>query len=268
MEHDLHISGIGNSTGDKFRNIRITGANSIDGDTECASFACSGAGNVNGSLKCTEFSCSGAGKVTKDLVCTGLMKVSGAVSVEGETVAETLKISGSYKTKQIKAVEVTASGMIGVSGDISAEKSVRSSGILNCGRDLIAEEIYIKGGIDVKGLINAEKTEIILHKNVKCHAGALGGAEITVRRYSDEESSSGVLGVINSIVNAFVPNGSEARFTVDAIEGDKISLEYTDAEIVRGHDITVGDGCDIKRVEYTGKVTYSESAKIGEMVEI
>ena len=52
------------------------------------------------------------------------------------------------------------------------------------------------------------------------------------------------------------------------IEGDLISLENTKADVVRGNDITIGDGCEIGTVEYTGKVTYSENAKIGQMTEI
>jgi len=52
------------------------------------------------------------------------------------------------------------------------------------------------------------------------------------------------------------------RLKVDTIRGDTIELENTDAKSVLGKDITIGEGCDIDTVTYSGTLTVHPSAKV------
>ena len=59
--------------------------------------------------------------------------------------------------------------------------------------------------------------------------------------------------------------GFKRKFlTTNLIEGDKITLENTKCKIVRGHDIVIGPGCEIDKVEYTGKLTIDKDSTVGE----
>ena len=55
----------------------------------------------------------------------------------------------------------------------------------------------------------------------------------------------------------------EKRLTADLIEGDDIVLEYTTAKVVRGRNVSLGEGCDVEVVEYTGTFSRADDAKVG-----
>lgn len=265
---NLFISGVYSNNGGVYGDVNISGSGKLRGSTECKSFKTSGASSVEGELKCESFSCSGATKILGGVLCTGIMKTSGAISVENDVTAVELHVSGSGKYGGcVRAEElVSISGAIQARGNVESGKKVRLSGSARIDGDVIAEEITLSGGFDVTGLINGEKVEIILGRggNQK-KAGSVGGSEITVRCKKEDENFGAVLGFLEKL---FSSDNDVPTFETDVIEGDVINLENTKANVVRGKEINIGDGCEIGRVEFTGKVTYAENARIGEMVEI
>lgn len=46
-------------------------------------------------------------------------------------------------------------------------------------------------------------------------------------------------------------HGSVSCAQVGDIEGDDVDLEYTQADVVRGRRVRIGEGCSIGRVEYS-----------------
>jgi len=52
------------------------------------------------------------------------------------------------------------------------------------------------------------------------------------------------------------------RLNVELIEGDDIFLEATDAQIVRGSRVKVGNGCRIDTVEYSESLEVSPRATV------
>ena len=53
------------------------------------------------------------------------------------------------------------------------------------------------------------------------------------------------------------------------IEGDDVDLEYTQADVVRGRRVRIGEGCSIGRVEYSESLdawdgTVGEAVQTGE----
>lgn len=269
---NLYISGVYSNSGGVFGDISVTGSGKLNGNTECQSFRSSGASTVLGDLKCQSFSSSGSTKITGRMDCGGEMKTSGALAVEGDAAAKEVRISGSGRfAGEVKAEElISVSGAVYCEKSIVSEKTVRVSGSAKSGGDLVAENINLSGSFDIRGLINGEVIEIVLGggSGVK-KAGAVGGSRITVKRKREDEEGI-VYSIITSIEKALFPSKCETNsvFVTDSIEGDVINIEYTNAKTVRGNDIAIGDGCRVDRVEYSGKVTYSDSATIGEMVEI
>ena len=61
---------------------------------------------------------------------------------------------------------------------------------------------------------------------------------------------------------------SHHRLTTGTIEGNRISLECTDAEIVRGQDVVIGKECKIGRVEYSGTLEIQDNAEVGQQVKV
>ncbi len=269
---NLNISGVYSNSGGVFGDISVTGSGKLNGDVECQSFRSSGASTVLGDLKCQSFGSSGSTKITGSVYCDGELKTSGVLAVEGDADAKEVRISGSGRF----AGNIKAENLVSVSGAVYCEKSivsgkdVRVSGSAKVNGDLAAEEIHISGSFNVRGTINGEVTEIVLGEGSgEKKAGSVGGRRVTVKRKREDEDGF-LYNIITSIEKTLFPSKCErnAAFVTDFIEADVICLEYTDAKLVRGNDITIGDGCNVGRVEYYGKVTFSDSATIGEMVEI
>lgn len=59
-----------------------------------------------------------------------------------------------------------------------------------------------------------------------------------------------------------------ASLKTTSIEADSVELENTTADTVRAVDVTLGDGCDIGTVEYSGTLTVSEKAKVGNVIKL
>lgn len=270
---DLIISGAGSVTGGTYNTVSVSGSGKIKGNVICKSYKTSGSSHLDGDLECESFGCSGAAKLNA-LKCEGTVRISGALSAGGGITAGEVGVSGSLSCGGELAGRdlVKVSGSVKCDGSITSGSEFRSSGKTLVKGGVSAETIYISGACDVGGLINGEVIEIALTHGNCCKAGAVGGAEITVKRRNESDGGNiieALRGFVVDVRKAFFPDrDAETYFETDTIEGDTISLEYTHANVVRGKDIIIGEGCKIARVEYTGKVTYSDAAEIGEMVEI
>lgn len=240
--NDAIISGSGSLSGGEYKNVRISGAGKVTGDLKCESFVCSGASTVEGSIECNNFACSGATKVKGELKSTGTVKISGATIIKGMVSADEIRSSGTFHS------ETT----------VSANSSANMSGSTRIDGDLEAENINISGIINISGLINGGNISISPSGNSR--AGSIGGTNITIKNTTPD--------YINFIAKLFSNRNTNFSLETDLIEGDKIEIFNTKAKLVRGGVVTVGDGCEVDRVEYSESITYSDHCKIGEMVEI
>lgn len=242
---NLTMSGANTVGGGEYNDVTMSGACRITSDTICNSFKCSGACKVEGTLECDSFEASGASKVFGKVSCGGLFKCSGATNVGGACVNK-LRTSGAFSS----------------GGSVEVKTLAKLSGTANIDGDLTSETIAVDGSISVKGDVNAESFNCEMSLSSKSNASTIGGSEVKiVRKISD-------FGVFAGIIRSIFGGSEKPIFTVDEIEADSIELEGVHARVVRGNDINIGSDCKIKRVEYTGKVTYADSAEIGELVEI
>lgn len=231
---ELKISGFGEAPGGSYSTVRINGGGKITGDVICSGeFVTNGSGDVAGSVQSASLHVNGTGRFMGD-VKTQKFKIHGTADIHGTTECTDLTVTGTADfINSVKAQSVKISGSARMKTDCTAER-FESSGLF-----------------EVDGLLNADHIDIHLHWS-KSRAGEVGGDYIMVRH-----GSKG----LNALRQIFSIN---PHFEAKSIEGTDINLESTKASVVRGRNVTIGNGCDIALVEYTGTLRKTGSARVGE----
>lgn len=229
---DLIISGSGRASGGKFKKVSISGSGEITSDVECEKLSISGSGHLQGRLSASRASISGSGKIDGDVDCKDEFKISGWANLDGNLKCGELKVSGdSHLGGSVDAEEVHISGSTKINGDCNAEK------------------FFTSGGFNIGGLLNAGTIELQLHP-WGSRVRDIGGEKISVFITP--------IGFIGNVFKAIFSAGHKYILQTGTIEGDDISLCKTKADVVRGANIKIGEGCEIGLVEYTG--TYEKAA--------
>ncbi len=181
----------------------------------------------------------GKGTITSALSCE-LVKVVGEGQFEANTAVDRYTLFGAASMKQsLKANVAKIYGNLDVAEGFHSEKAI-IKGWANVDGDMSVEKVQVTGGLRIKGLLNVgELTMNLQHDRSKIKE--IGGEKITVKSKS---------------LNPF---RATQRLDVTLVEGDKIYLENTTAEMVRGNEIVIGPNCEIRQVEYT--TTLKKSAK-------
>lgn len=214
---DLLINGYGTSNGGQFRNVQLNGKGTVNGDVECVDFECNGSGYVNGDIKAETVKISGSGKINGKIDAMH-MSIEGSGSIQQDATVKKMKISGK--------------GTVGrnVSGE---DMDIRGKAVIdgNCEVDTFKSE----GQFIVGGLLSADNMYIDIHG--ECKAKEIGGQTINIKY-----RKSPLSWLFKTI---FTP-----RLETELIEGDNINVEYTNTNIIRGNNVTIGPECEIGVVEY------------------
>lgn len=216
--------------------MKISGAG-IMGGGEFKNVSISGAGKVLGDISCESFKASGSSKVTGSVKCDGLA-ASGAAKI-----TKNVECSG----------EVRTSGAAMIGGSLSANE-IHSSGALYVGGDVTAESAHMSGGIKIKGLLNAERIEITFSEGSDLNIGQIGGGKLVIK--------------YRGLSIGLFKHLSGGCGHVSSIEADHVEIENISAETVRAIECVIGDGCVIDTVEYSGKLTVSETASVKTTVKL
>jgi cytoskeletal protein CcmA (bactofilin family) len=237
IKHDLKISGSAIASGGSYNNVVISGQGDINGDFDCVELKVSGASKLNGNVQ------AGSGKVM------------GTATITGDLKADDFKVGGFMQVRGNVEVKVfRVEGGLVVGNNFSAE-SLEIKGGLKVKNDCNAETFVSKGAFTVGGLLSGDSVNIVLYG--PCRAKEIGGENIEVHRASTFHIAQIVKSILSSL-------DLENGLVVDLIEGDDIYLEETKAKVVRGNNITIGDGCEIGLVEYKGKYEQTGNAKVKE----
>ena len=237
---DMKISGSGTSGGGMYNDVSISGSGKINGDLECINFRTSGSSKVIGALKAET------------------IKISGSAWVEGNVEVGEMKVSGSsHILGQVKSQSIKISGLTDIEGSLYGEE-VSISGALHIGKDCEVECFKAHGSFKIQGLLNAG--EVIVNLGGKCSVKEIGGEHIEIR--ISHLDNFFFKKVIDKMFN------SKGELTTDLIEGDLIYLENTNAKIVRGNHITIGEGCNIDLIEYSGEINVSSASIVREQKQI
>jgi len=237
---DIKISGSGTAGGGKYNEVSI-----------------SGSGKINGNLECVDFKTSGSSKVIGDLKA-GTIKISGSARIEGNVEVEEMKVSGSaHVTGQIKCQSIKINGSTHIGGNLYAEE-VTIAGSAHIEKNCEAECFKASGSFKILGLLNAGEINIRIGGN--CNVQEIGGEYIEIR----------VSPLDNSLFRKVIDKmfNTKGELTTSLIEGDEIYLQNTNAKIVRGNHITIGEGCNIGLVEYSGEIVISSDAVVNEQKKI
>lgn len=212
--------------------MRISGSSTMPGG-EYDRVSISGSGTVQGDLRCQSLSCSGSARVQGDVDCAGEVRSSGSSKVTGSITCESLSCSGAVKCE----------------GSILSRGLIHSSGAMKVSGSLEGGEVDVSGGLEAADIRCQE---------LRC-SGAMnvsGGGSIRI--YKPTQIS--LLGLFH---------GSVSCAQAGDIEGDDVDLEYTQADVVRGRRVRIGEGCSIGRVEYSESLdalpgTVGEAVQTGE----
>ncbi len=230
---NLIINGNGTAAGGDFDTVKINGSGKITGDVTCTDFSINGTGKAMGSVESDLVHVNGSGHIL-GAVKTDELKARGAATFDEDVSCESAYISGaSTFMKSLDAKKIRVSGSIKVEMDCSAD-NFSSSGLFQIGGLLSADTIDVKLGMIVST------------------AHEIGGESITIKTTPGRAKVRSFFGADRPLLET------------DAIEGNEITLESTRAKVVRGHNVSLGSGCDIDVVEYTGVLKKSGDAKAGE----
>ena len=186
-------------------------------------------------------SISGSGKVNGDMDVEK-MSVSGTVSIDGNLDANKINISGNSKVNgYVKSDEIVLAGAFKCTSKVECE-------IFNC-----------NGTFDVRDMLNAESIKVEV--SGRCSVSEIGCQSIQVKKGSSKGFLKGIFG--NKKVGI-----SDPKLVVDIIEGDDIEVENIIAKIVRGKNVTIGEGCDIQVVEYMENISINDKSNIREKNKI
>ena len=226
QKQEGNIAGSGNLPGGVYGNVKIAGSGSVNGDLEADEIEIAGSGNLMGSVKAKKLSTAGSCKIIGD-VEVGLIESAGSFNVEGDVVAHSIEAAGSYEAGRSLKAE-----LIKIAGSCQVEN------------DVMAEQFVLQGGFRVSGVINAGQVEIEL--SGRSHSREIRGSRIDVK----------------SKRSFFFWTRMGKHLNVELIEGDDISLEATNAHIVRGIRVKLGNGCQIDTVEYAESLEVSPKATV------
>lgn len=134
--------------------------------------------------------------------------------------------------------------------------SIKIYGDVKVGTNCEAEVFVCSGSFQIGEMLNAELVDITLYGN--CRVSEIGGKDIEVRINPKNFSILKML---------FAVGNRRRRLKADVIEGDNLYLEATDAKVVRGKNITIGEGCEIERVEYSDSLNVIKGGSVKEQIK-
>lgn len=234
--NDMKISGSGSITSGVYNDIKISGSGSILGDVTCNDVKISGSASSKGSIKANSLKVSGSSDFAKDVEVNEFLQISGSAKFEGNIKGGNINISGSCK----------------VNGNISGE-SIAVSGSISVGGNCEGTEVIVGGGANIKGLLSADRIKV---NSPSGYIKEIGGSDIRITN------------TYNSILFGFIKFNGKRELVSELIEGDFIELENVRCDLVRGHDVKIGENCIIKMVEYTGTLEIDKKSKVDNFVSV
>lgn len=227
-EYDTKILGDGSIGAGKYNNIKIMGNGTTLGDIECLDIKVMGNGEFRGKVDARKVKVMGDSTFYYDIKVKENIKILGDMTLEESLTGKYIKILGDLKVKKnLIFDEVNVLGAMKILG--------------NCEGNYF----YNKGEVIVEGLLSADKIEIEPRRFSRIEE--IGGSEIIIKK-------SGWFNIMGGKVSSKL------------IEGDTIILQNTTCNIVRGHNVTILDGCFIDKIEYTGNLKVDKKSKIGEEI--
>ncbi len=225
VRNDIKTAGGGSFSGGTYGEVTFNGSGTINGDVDSITYKVNGAGTSNGRVKSQR------------------IVVNGTASFNGEVQANEMVVNGDANVRDGAGVgSLVVKGNLSVGGSVAAHE-VNLRGFLRAGGDCQAEAFTGEGGFTIAGELNAGNVDVTVQ--APSSAREIGGERIVVRQ------PVGGISSFTGLLTVF----SEKRLTAETIEGDVVWLENTTAKVVRGKQVTLGQGCVVDLVEYAESYT-------------
>ncbi len=234
---DIQINGGGTLDSGSYGVVTVNGVGTIKGDIACDTLRVNGATTSSGSIK------------------ANTVEVNGTARVDGTLQAHTLLVNGETTLSSGAGVgTLTVKGRLTCYGDINA-RALNSAGSLSITGTLAADDASIEGIVTADRIV-APTVRIGLHGPSSVRE--IEGTSVTVARGKGWAGLS-VMAVLG-----------DRRLTSASIVGSAVSLELTTVNAVRAGNVTLGEGCRVGSVSYTGTfeqradaaVTHSEKVEL------
>lgn len=169
---------------------------------------------------------------TRNNVETSKLKVSGDCTIGGYCQANQVINLGSLRVQSIQT------------------DHIQSSGYLSVAENATTRSLYAEGSVRMNRLVAEDSIELRL------------GNRCTVK----DMKSSGVITIKPSSMLLNILMRPFHKLTCGNIEGTDITLYRTVAELVRGDNIIIGEGCVIKEVHYSKSLTVDPKSQVNKIV--
>ena len=180
------------------------------------------------------------------------LAIDGICTIQGDVETDHFDVDGTTSCEGgVICKHMDCDGVVSIEGNVRAE-TVDIDGVLTAkGSKFEANRIECDGVLNAAGEISADV--IISDGFIK--AQEIVGEDITIMSRRE------------SIFFKFFTPKRFKYSSVKLIEATKIKLRYVQADTVSGHDINIGPGCEIRRVDCSGELTVDPSAGIEEVVQ-
>lgn len=231
---NISIMGDGSISSGNYQSVRVMGDGRILGYIEVEKLSIMGTLSSESDLKVGSLSISGDGKF--ESIDADSIKIMGSAKFNGAVKTSFIKISGSLETKKkIKSQEIVILGTLD-------GKSVES-------------ETFKSDGAFTLESMNANDIKVKLRG--PCKASEIGGETIRVSYPRVQKILLDVWDILT------FRKTKRAELSAGTIEADRIYLENTIAEAVKGNNIIIGPGCKIRNIEYKDTL-YIDSGSVVE----
>lgn len=172
------------------------------------------------------------------------IKVMGSLDSDHTVSCDKIRVLGNANAEQLQVKE--SGTVLGLLSSVTVEaEHFEVMGEVRCSDSFSCGDLKVNGVIEVEGLLNTER--LCIKSRHVSRVKEMGGKRVKV-------SSS--IAFVRSVLRAQI------------IEFDEVELECTQAELVRGRNVTIGENCSIDVVEYTDNLIQHPDAKIGEVRKI
>lgn len=243
--------------GGTFNKVVIRGKNIIEKDIKCKSFLVDGVCKLKGNLEAKSIVIKGQMSIDKS-VSGKNVRFGGIVNVKENCNIEDLTISGkALLEKDIICKELNIAGSASIDGNVESSY-MYVSGVSYLKGNLKVDKLALSGGLIAEKSIKGSNINITLGTESKINN--LKGKNITVK--NPENTAK----LFSKMLKKLVKN--KVQLSCKKIEGDKIYLENTTADLVRGNVVIIGEGCNIKKVEYIEELKVIENGKVIKNIKV
>ncbi len=199
----------------------------------------------------------------------GKVRIFGDADFTDGVEAQSITIFGRARVQAVTSGEINVAGSDRFNGNVQAGK-IKVNGKADFYQRVKTDEIVVNGSLTAKQGVESEKfvsrgaftlnhlnaNDVEIYLAGRSQVQEIGGENVRVYTEAPFMFWHNLFG------RPF------QRLDAGIIEADRIYLEQTVAETVRGNNICIGPGCKIKLVEYKDAVSIDKDALVDKSVQI